>query len=38
MVLANKIRLHLRRQEVPLGAILLMLLAMTTVALTYLSY
>jgi hypothetical protein len=36
--IANRLRWHLRRQEVPLGAISLMLLAMTTVAVTYLYY
>jgi hypothetical protein len=38
MVLANKIRLHLRRQEVPIGATLVMLLAATTAALSYFYY
>jgi hypothetical protein len=36
--IAGKLRWHLRRQEAPLGAILMMLLAVTTVAVTYLYY
>jgi len=33
--IGDKIRWHLRRQEVPLGAILVMLLAVTTAAYLY---
>jgi hypothetical protein len=36
--IADRLRWHLRRQEAPLGAILAMLLAVTTVAVTYLYY
>jgi hypothetical protein len=36
--IADRLRWHLRRQEAPLGAILMMLLAVTTVAVTYLYY
>jgi|GraSoi2013_100cm_1033763.scaffolds.fasta_scaffold101328_1 hypothetical protein len=35
---AHTVGWHLRRQEAPLGAILVMLLAVTTVAVTYLYY
>jgi hypothetical protein len=38
MKFAHTVRWHLRRQEAPLGAILVMLLAATTAALAYLSY
>jgi hypothetical protein len=36
--IAAKLRWHLRRQEAPLGAIFVMLLAATTAAVTYLYY
>jgi hypothetical protein len=36
--IAYRLRWHLRRQEVPLGATLVMLLAVTTAAVTYLYY
>ena len=36
--IADKLRWHLRRQEAPLGAILVMLLAATTVAVIYRYY
>jgi hypothetical protein len=36
--IADKIRWHLRRQEVPLGAMVAMLLAVTTAAVAYLYY
>jgi hypothetical protein len=36
--IANKVLRHLRRQEEPVGAILALLLAVTTVAVTYLYY
>jgi hypothetical protein len=36
--IADRVRWHLRRQEASLGAILMMLLAVTTVAVTYLYY
>jgi len=36
--LVHRVRWHLRRQEVPLGAILVMLLAVTTGTVIYLYY
>jgi len=35
---AHTVRWHLRRQEAPIGAILVVLLALTTATVTYLYY